>query len=227
MGEQERHRLVRSKDVSKACFVLCCVCHDDKRGWDSYHKTAAEEDIDMTTPVDPSRITSSCDDADWTLIDGYQYILVYMDGSAVHTTDRLSARASWRVWYCEQSPFNGIEKLVGPVETLYKAEGRALLHVGPAGVPTYFMCDCLSVVNTFNQILDNPCVEVERCADGELCEVIRTLLKEAPTNFFRFQWTPSHLDDPKHKNSSKRKQYIDDGPRTGGAKCQDHRGNAT
>ena len=76
--------------------------------------------------------------------------------------------------------------------------------VRTAGVPTCIMCDCLSVVNTFNRILDNPDKELEKCADGELWEVIRTFLKAAPANFCRCQWISSHLDDPKHKNSAER-----------------------
>ena len=35
-----------------------------------------------------------------------------------------------------------------------------------------------------------------------------------PTNFFKCQWVPSHLNDPGHKNAAKRQRYIDDGTTT-------------
>ena len=99
----------------------------------------------MTTPVDASRITSASSDSQWCLIDDYQFRLVYTDGSALNNSDRLTARAGFGVWYSALSPYNGIEKLAGPVQTSYKAEARALLHVvRTAGVPTCIMRDCLS-----------------------------------------------------------------------------------
>ena len=61
----------------------------------------------MSTPVDVSRITISSSDSTWTTIDDYSYLLVYTDGSALNTTDRLTARAGWRVWYSDLSRYNG------------------------------------------------------------------------------------------------------------------------
>ena len=216
LGDQKRHRPAThkrlSKDMKKPCFVFCGLCPGDERGWEAYRKLAAEEDIDMTTPVDANRITSSCSDSQWITIDNYEFLLVYTDGSALNTSDRLTARAGFGVWYSELSPHNGIEKLAGPVQTSYKAEARALLHVvRTAGVPTCIMCDCLSVVNLFNAILNDSEQELEKCADGELWKVIRELLKAAPANFFKCKWVPSHLNDPKHKNHAKRQKYLDDG----------------
>ena len=89
---------------------------------------------------------------------------MYTDGSALNTSDRLTARAGFGVWYSALSLHNGIEKLAGPVQTSYKAEARALLQVvRTAGVPTCIMCDCLSVVNLFNAILN----DAEQ--DGQMC----------------------------------------------------------
>ena len=119
------------------------------------------------------------------------------------------------MWYSALSPYNGIEKLAGPVQTSYKAEARALLHVvRTAGVPTCIMCDCLSAVNLFNSMLMDTEQDLDKCADGELWKVIRELLKAAPANFFKCRWVPSHLNDPKHKNYAKRQQYLDDGTTT-------------
>ena len=100
---------------------------------------------------------------------------------------------------------NCIEQLAGPVQTSYKAEAGALLHVvRTAGVPTCIMCDCLSVVNLFSAILNASEQDLEKCADGELRKVIRELLRAAPANFFKCKWVPSHLSDPRHKNYAKR-----------------------
>ena len=216
LGDQKRHKPATfkriSKDIKQACFVNCGLCPGDERGWAAYQKLSEDSDHDVTASVAVERITDSCSDSGWITLNDYKYLLVYTDGSALHSSDRLSARAGWGVWCSEQSPFNGYEVLCGLVQTSFKAEARALLHVvRTAGVPTCFMCDCLSVVNTFNRILDNPDKELEKCADGELWEVIRALLKDALANFFRCQWIPSHLDDPKHTNYAKRQKYLDDG----------------
>ena len=94
----------------------------------------------MTAPVAVERITDTCGDSGWITLNDYKYLLVCTDGSALHSSDCLSARAGWSVWYSEQSPFNGYEVLVGMVQTSFKVEARALLHVvRTAGVPICFV----------------------------------------------------------------------------------------
>ena len=83
--------------------------------------------------------------------------------------DRTNARAGFGVWYSANSNFNRQGRIVGPVQTSYKAEARAILHVlRTAGVPTCIMCDCLSVVNQVRKIIQNPQEEGNDHADGDL-----------------------------------------------------------
>ena len=113
LGDQKRHKPATFKRISKgikqACFINCGLCPGDERGWAAYHKLSEDSDPDMVAPVAIERITSSCSDSGWITLNDYKYLLAYTDGSALHSSDRLSARAGWGVWYSEQSPFNAYE----------------------------------------------------------------------------------------------------------------------
>lgn len=119
------------------------------------------------------------------------------------------------MWYSATSTFTRAGRLAGPVQTSFKAETRAILHVlRTAGVPTCIMCDCLTVVRQFNAILQDPLACTEDHADGELWEKMRELVASAPNSFFQCQWIPSHLDDADHPNHKKRDKYLRDGTTT-------------
>ena len=58
------------------------------------------------------------------------------------------ARAGWSVWYANDSPYNVYDGLTGPLQTSYRGELRAILHIfQTAGTPTWIKCDCKSVVD--------------------------------------------------------------------------------
>jgi ribonuclease HI len=93
---------------------------------------------------------SGHDNAMCTQIDGNWWYKAYTDGSNQNGTSRELARAGWGVFYAKGSQHNKASKLHGPVQTSYRAELRALLHVvRTASCRILVMCDCKSVVNTF------------------------------------------------------------------------------
>ena len=96
---------------------------------------------------------------------------VYTDGSALHATSRELARAGWGVYYCEDSKHNIASKLHGPVQTSYRAEVRALLHVfQTAGDPVCAFVDCQGVVNTINNYTDGKYTNIDKLQESDLCK---------------------------------------------------------
>ena len=97
-------------------------------------------------------------------------------------------------------------------EFSHKAKARALLQVVRTAVfPTIIKCDCLSVVNTFNGILNDSDYNLESCADGDMWRAIAIILAGAAPGFSRCQWIPGHLNDPDHPNFAKRDAYLKKG----------------
>jgi len=69
-------------------------------------------------------------------------------------------------FFGKDSPHNAAQKLNGPVQTSYRAELRALLHVVRATtVLVMILIDCKAVVNTMQNFLDTG-----SRGEGKLCE---------------------------------------------------------
>ena len=204
------------RDIKKECFINCGVCPGDGDLWQAYNDMD-QIDSGIHCAVGEHEITNAttaaiCSDSRCEQHLGNWYLVAYTDGSAHNPENRLTSRAGWAVWYSANSPYNIHAPLCGLVQTSYKAEARALLHiVRTAGCPTLIKCDCLSVVNTFNSILNDADYSVEGCADGDVWRAIAYILADAPQGFLRCQWIPAHLNDPEHPNYKKRGDYISKG----------------
>ena len=85
--------------------------------------------------------------------------------------------------------------LHGPVQTSYRAEVRALLHVvQTAAAPVFVMIDCKGVANTFNDFLKGK-RDMLHMREQDLWDLVFKLAEAAPVDHFQVQWMPSHLDD--------------------------------
>ena len=108
-------------------------------------------------------------------------------------------------YYHADSPFNTSSKLHGPVQTSYQAEVRALLHaLQTAEVPTCVFVDCQSVVNLANKCIEGNDMHIESICEKDLWERIFNLVNCSPTDFYKIQRMPSHLNDPDKAEQRKR-----------------------
>ena len=131
---------------------------------------------------------------------------MFTDGSNQNGTSRELARAGWGVFYANCSSHNTASKLHGPVQTPYRAELRALLHVvKTASDRVLVMCHCKSVVNTFQDYRLHGRRRCGKLQEEDSWEQIVDILDNRE-ELVRIQWMPSHLDDP--KNSHKKEQAL-------------------
>ena len=87
--------------------------------------------------------------------------------------------------------------LHGPVQSSYRAEVRAALHVvRTACDPCLIMIDCKSVVTIFNEIMQERKLLARKLHEEDLWAEITFLVQDLPKEFFIAQWMPSHLDEP-------------------------------
>ena len=123
------------------------------------------------------------------------YAEVFTDGSCHEGDNAHLARAGWGVFYGEGSPYNFAAALDGPVQTSYRAELKAVVHVLRQVIsPTLIMCDCQSVVNTLNRILDEKQLP-DKLRENDLWEQIMELTDNLDHTQIGIQWMPGHLDD--------------------------------
>ena len=91
--------------------------------------------------------------------------------------------------------------LCGPVQTSYRAELRAILHVVRTAIdPVVVMCDCKSVVDTYNNAARGDMVDPKKLNDDDLWKQIFEL--KDPT-IVKVQWMPSHLNDEGYEDKKK------------------------
>ena len=132
---------------------------------DSHLTTNVISRHDNQDYIDPIKT----DKFDWELDENCWRIRVFTDGSAFDPTCKYMARAGWGVYYTADHPCNAHGHIFGPIQTSYRAEVRAVIHVLRTAVnPTIIYCDCLSVVNIVQQILANNATDVGNFADGDL-----------------------------------------------------------
>ena len=129
-------------------------------------------------------------------INGRQYYRVYTDGSCLHGTNKNLARAGWGVYYHKDSEHNCHFPLNGPVQSSYRAEIKALLHVlRTSAIPTIVFCDCKSVVNIFNAYIQGSYNEHSHLIEQDLWLDIFHLVDRQEPPFIKVQWMPAHLDE--------------------------------
>ena len=85
--------------------------------------------------------------------------------------------------YADLSEHNIAKPLDGPVQTSFRAELKALLHaISTAAVPIVVMCDCKSVVNTYNAFVEDRLKDNLRLAERDLWDKIFHLVDSNDTS---------------------------------------------
>ena len=150
------------------------------------------------------------DNGERVCLNDRQYYKVYTDGSCLNGERKELARAGWGVWFANGSEYNVHYPLEGPVQSSFRAELKAILHVlRTSVVPTIIMCDCKSVVNTFNDYCNGTKFDTNKVKDGDLWQSVFEMVDDLPTGFIQAQWMPSHMAE--EDNVEKRKKAIDSG----------------
>jgi ribonuclease HI len=168
------------------------------RSDDAYNHFIADDIVVPTTNME------------WELHGGMYYIVVYTDGSCYNPTCKYLSRAGWGVFYAIGCQHNGSGHIYGPLQTSYRAEVRAVLEViRTAANPTSIICDCESVVNIMQSIIQRQHIAVDDLSDSDLWRTIKDLHDDAPVNYFRCTWVPSHCDD--EGNEEKRRLMLESG----------------
>ena len=131
-------------------------------------KTSAPNPSNQTASPSHLRRTSTLNH------NGHWYVVAYTDGSAFNTHCRYMARAGWSVWYADKSPYNTYDGLAIALQTTYRGEPVAILHIfQTAGAPTQIKCDCKSVVDLANNILNDEELDVAELTDGDLWQKLQ------------------------------------------------------
>jgi ribonuclease HI len=126
------------------------------------------------------------------------YSKIYSDGSCREGNIRSVARAGWGVFVAPDSPHNFHAPLDGPVQTSYRAELNAVLHILRHTVaPTMIMCDCQSVVKTLTRLLEDGIIPAN-VQEQDIWDQITELTRKLTTKDVCIQWMPGHFNEP-HK----------------------------
>ena len=137
------------------------------------------------------------------------YAKVYTDGSCHEGDNPDVARAGWGTFFAKDSKHNFSAPLDGPVQTSYRAELKAVIHViRKTATPTVIMCDCQSVVKTFNKFIHSG-IPSQGLREQDLWEQVYVLMENTTDNMVLMQWMPGHLDDK--TKVQKRDKMLKDG----------------
>jgi ribonuclease HI len=132
----------------------------------------------------------------------------YTDGSCHEGDNPDVARAGWGAYFAKNSKHNFAAPLDGPVQTSYRAELKAVIHViRKTATPTVIMCDCQSVVKTFDKYQDCG-IPSQGLREQDLWDQVFMLMKDTAADSILMQWMPGHLDD-KAKADKKAKMLKD------------------
>jgi hypothetical protein len=113
--------------LANNCFQNCAICPSNPEQLKSTYELEDNDPHKLPTHKDDM---CTGDPGSYTIdINGFKYFKVYTDGSVENGKSRELARAGWGVFHAPNSKFNHCSKLHGPVQTSYRAEVRALLHV--------------------------------------------------------------------------------------------------
>jgi len=203
-----KHRKMLATEIlQNNCFRNCGICPGNAKALQSTYDL--KDDDTCNQAPSHSEIYDGHDNANCVEADGYWWYKVYTDGSNQNGTSRELARAGWGVYFAKDSRHNIASKLHGPVQTSYRAELRALLHVvATTSDKVLVMIDCKSVVNTFLHYRLHGRPRCGKLQEEDLWNRIFDTLDNRE-ELVRVQWMPSHLDDP--KNILKRTQALASG----------------
>jgi len=196
LGSLSRHRKKLAETIiNNNCCRNCGIRPGNKQTLQATY--ALKDDDPCRCATTQAEIYSGDDNATGVQINDDWWYKVYTDGSNQNGTSRELARAGWGVFYAEGSEFSKASKLHGPVQTSYRAELRALLHVVKcSSCRIIVMCDCKSVVNTFNDYQLHGRRRIGTVQEEDLWMQIFDLV-DGKEEFVIAKWMPSHLDDPK------------------------------
>ena len=174
------------------CFMNCGIVVGDDG--------ALQETLDKSS-YDPLHMIEIKADSHFTggsqvMYDDDSFARVYTDGSANGTMQRATARAGWGVCWGQGHPQNACALLAGPVQSSYRAEVRAILHVVPrAACKVRIRCDCKGVVSFFQKVIDGDTSDILRWPEADLWMAIRDALPVNPRLTLDAIWMPAHLDE--------------------------------
>jgi ribonuclease HI len=205
------------KIINTPCFQQCGICPADQE------LLAKAANIVVHSPhvgvVSEDQYFMGDDNAQTINAGGTRYTKIYTDGSCREGNMRDVARAGWGVYYAPNSPHNFAAPLNGPVQTSYRAELKAVLHVlRHTTTPTMVMCDCQAVVNTLTAYLEDGTMP-NNLQEQDVWDDIFYLAKDLSSKHFCIQWMPGHLDE--EANLKKRERFLEEGAGT----MQDIEGN--
>ena len=136
---KERAKKMRAL-LKTPCFQQCGICPGDVKDAQEAAQVLEQENDEVTHFE--RQLVGAEDCTEDENINGILHHKIYTDGSCFNGTDRLLARAGWAVWYGTNSKSNIGAPLCGPVQTSYRAELRAILHVVRTAIdPVLVMCD--------------------------------------------------------------------------------------
>jgi len=123
-------------------FRQCGICPGNLEALKATYQISDNDPYKNNAPLQED-FYEGCDLAEKHVEGDYSWYKVYTDGSGYYGTQRKIARAGWGVFYGKGSESNISSKLHGPVQTSYRAELRALLHVvRNTTVHVMIMIDC-------------------------------------------------------------------------------------
>ena len=138
------------------CFRQCGICPGDDRLLRTTYSIPDTDDTKFQFQPDQSSLVGTMH----TSIDGTSYLRAYTDGSCTDGTHREKARAGWGVYFAPAHPGNCTSRLQGPVQTSYRAEVVAVLHVVRATKEhTSIRTDCINVAKTLDAHIRHGCTE--------------------------------------------------------------------
>ena len=145
------HYIQLCANMQLPCFRNCGIMIGD----DAIKKAHGE--LPVTDPYDDAHLKTNVvkqdgdqnyidqnlvDSFDWELDGEIWRIMVYTDGSAFDPTCKYMARAGWGVYYSPGHACNTYNHIYGPIQTSYRAEVRAVLHVlRTSANPAIIYCD--------------------------------------------------------------------------------------
>ena len=132
---------------------------------------------------------------DWLVRESHNRIVAFTDGAACHPDDPRRRRASWGVHYALDHPYNANGPLTSEIQTVYRAELAAILHViKSANVPTKIITDCQAVANQAHAIMHDREIAAPGGDHADLWEELTTSVRLREDEFFEIEWIASHID---------------------------------
>ena len=120
-----RHKAI-PKIINTPCLQLCGICPDAELGTSAYNISIQNPHREAVTQ---DQLYNGSEQADYEVIKGVKHYKIYTDGSCVNGTNRIISRAGWGVFYAKGDTHNCAYPLDGPVQSSFRSELKALLHV--------------------------------------------------------------------------------------------------